>query len=95
MDQAAIEDHAQCVLMTQASAAKRGALTIWTIYDRPKDFPDGFIARRFEVASGEPVATKDTVTGKLEDIRQAFWKAGLLKLSRQQGDEPQIIESWV
>jgi hypothetical protein len=88
-------DDAFQVLMSQADAVKRGALAIWTIYDRPKDFPDGFIARRFEVSGGVSGPTKDTITGKLEDIRQAFWKAGLCKLSREEGDEPQIVESWV
>ena len=90
------DDDAHRVLMSQADAVKRGALAIWTIYDRPKDFPQGFIARRCEVHdSGAVTLTRDTITGKLEDIRMAFWKAGLLKLSRQEGDEPQIVESWV
>jgi hypothetical protein len=89
------DDDAHRILMTQADAVKRGALAIWTIYDRPKDFPHGFIARRHEVHEGAMTATKDTITGKLEDIRQAFWKAGLCKLSRQEGDDAKIIESWV
>jgi hypothetical protein len=40
------------VLTAQSDAAKRGALAVWTVYDRPDDYPDGFIARMFEVASG-------------------------------------------
>jgi len=83
------------VLMAQADAHKRGALAIWTIYDRPKDYPDGFIARMHEVARGEPLATDKVVTGALEDIREIFWQAGLMKLSRSEGDEPQIVESWI
>jgi hypothetical protein len=82
------------IVKSQWQAAHRGALAIWTIYDRPSDFPDGFIARRFEVGAGQTTATRDTVTGKLEDIRQAFWKAGLMKLERQQGDDARIVESW-
>ena len=77
------------IVKAQWQASQRGALAIWTIYDRPKDHPEGFIARRFEVGGG------DTLTGKLEDIRQALWKAGLVKLSRQQGDDARIVESWV
>jgi hypothetical protein len=83
------------VVMAQADAIKRGALTLWTIYDKPADYPDGFIARRFEVGGGQPVATSDTLTGELEALRQTFWKAGLMKLSRQEDDEPQIVETWV
>jgi hypothetical protein len=79
-----------------SEAARRGALTIWTIYDKPSDHPEGYIARRFEVSEGgRTLATRDTLTGKLDDIRQALWKAGLMKLSRKDGDEPQIVESWV
>jgi hypothetical protein len=83
------------IVKTQWQAAQRGLLTIWTIYDRPKDHPDGFIARRFEVGGGDTVATPEILTGELEDLRQVFWKAGLMKLSRQEGDEPQVVESWV
>jgi hypothetical protein len=89
------EPSPRAIVKSQWEAAQRGQLAIWTIYDRPKDFPDGFIARRFEVGGGTTVATGDTINGKLEDIRQALWKAGLMKLSRKDGDEPQIVESWV
>jgi hypothetical protein len=80
------------IIQSQHEASKRGALTIWTIYDRPKDHPDGFIARRFEAGHGP---TEDTLTGELEELRASFWKAGLMRLSRQTDDEPQIVESWV
>jgi len=82
------------IVKAQWQASQRGQLTIWTIYDRPKDHPEGFIARRFEVGK-ETVATADTLVGELEELRSGFWKAGLMKLSRQDGDEPQIVESWV
>jgi hypothetical protein len=83
------------VFDTQQGAAHRGLLTIWTIYDKPKDHPDGFIARRFEVGADGPVPTGDIMTGDLEDMRETLWKAGLLKLTRDPLDEPQIVESWV
>jgi hypothetical protein len=83
------------ILLSQQEASQRGRLTIWTIYDRPLDHPEGFIARRFEVGDGVSGPTRDTITGKLEDIRQAFEKAGLVKMRREAGDEPQIVESWL
>ena len=84
------------VMLGQMEASKRGALTIWTIFDKPKDFPEGYIARRFEVSEGgRTLATRDTLTGKLEDIRMALEKAGLMKMAREDGDEPQIVENWV
>lgn len=92
MDPAAIEDHALCVLMTQASAAKRGALTIWTIYDRPADYPHGYIARRHEAPGGP---TDHTLIGDLDGLREIFLAAGFTNIRRQPDDEPPIVESWV
>jgi hypothetical protein len=89
------DDIANFVIMANADAIKRGALAIWTVYDRPKDYPDGYIARLHEAGKGSVTATGKTVTGELEHIRKVFWRAGLLKLSRQEGDEPQVVESWV
>jgi hypothetical protein len=85
----------RAIVKSQWEASQRGQLTIWTIYDRPKDHPDGFIARRFEVGGHGPVATADTLNGELEDLRQAFWKAGLMKRKRQDGDDARIVESWL
>jgi hypothetical protein len=84
-------DKAFDVLMLNADAVKRGVLPMWTIYDRPKDHPDGFIARRFESI----MPTADTLTGELEELREIFINAGLFKLPRSEGDEPQIVETWI
>lgn len=83
------------VVQAQHAAMKRGVLTIWTIYDKPTDHPDGFIARRFDINAEGPKPTDFTIIGDLESLREGFWKAGLMKLTRQAGDEPQIVESWV
>jgi hypothetical protein len=83
------------IAKAQWEASQRGALAIWTVYDRPKDYPDGYIARRFETGGGKTTATEDTIKGKLEEIRQALERAGLVNICRQVGDEPQIVESWI
>ena len=38
-------------------------LSMWTVYDHPSDFPDLFIARRWEVGEGlkEPLATAEVM----------------------------------
>jgi hypothetical protein len=66
---------------------------IWTIYDRPFDHPEGYIARLLEVHEEGVVATEN-ITGALVDIRDIFQRAGLRCISRD-GDEPWIVESWV
>jgi hypothetical protein len=79
------------VLKANADSTKRGKLSMWTIYDRPRDYPEGFIARRFEFDT----PTGDTLKGELDEIRKVLWQAGLLKLTRNDQDEPQIVETWV
>jgi hypothetical protein len=78
-------------------ALGRGNLSIWTVYDRPKDFPRGHVARRFEVgvASPEPVATGDFVEGELSALRDNFRWCGLTCLTRNEGDDPVIVECWL
>jgi len=90
-----MNDPAWKVLIAQADAAKRGALAIWTIYDKPSDHPEGVIARLHEVAMGRVEATEHTLKGDLRAIREIFLAAGLTQLSRQAGDEPQIVENWI
>ena len=90
-----IDDPAFKVLMANAEAIKRGALSLWTIYEKPLDHPDGFLARRFESTKDSDGPTMDTVTGELEHIRDIFTRAGLYRIDRSVDDEPQIVETWV
>jgi hypothetical protein len=41
-------DEIHQIIIVQAEAAKRGLLTIWTVYERPRDYPTGWIARMHE-----------------------------------------------
>ena len=79
------------IVKSQWEASQRGAVAIWTIYNNP----EGFIARRFEVGGGNTKATADTLNGKLDDIRLALEKAGLVNICREEGDDPKIVESWI
>lgn len=79
-------------------AIARGVLSIWTVYDHPADFPNSYVARRFEVGKhsrGIPTVTTDIVQGELQIIRESFRHCGLTCLQRDDSDEPQIIESWL
>ena len=89
------DDPAFVVLMRNAEAMKRGLLPMWTVYEKPLDHPDGFIARRFESGKGGSRPTEDTLIGDLEAIRSTLLRAGLVKLDRNVADEPQIVEVWV
>ncbi len=67
-------------------------LSLWTIYDRPTDFPDSFVARRFELdrPTNEVIVARD-----LEALRDCFRDIGLYRLERWAQDDPKIVEVWV
>jgi hypothetical protein len=94
---AMMSDPVAFILKTQNDAYQRGVLPIWTIYAHPKDFPDAYVARMFETGpEGEPVPTKVMLASpEIEALRAAFSHAGLTRLDRNEGDQPEIVESWI
>lgn len=66
-------------------------LSIWTVYCRPRDYPSGYIARRFILDK----PTGETVTGEtLEAVRERLpW--GLYRMERAPEDDPVIVEVWI
>lgn len=64
---------------------------IWTVYDRPLDFPHNFVARKF--VGIQP--TESTITGNsLEEVRAGL-PPGVVKLDRAPDDDPKIVEVWL
>jgi hypothetical protein len=91
-----VAEQVRTVLQLQHNAAQRGALMVWTMYDHPKDYPDGFIARRFEVnMHGDVAPTDHTMMGEVDDLQEIFRTAGLVRVSRQDDDDPVIVETWI
>jgi len=73
------------------------ALEVFTIYRRPLDFPDvPFVVRRF-VITPAGVRSTDDVFGltDLDAGRAGLAELGLVCVPRQEGDEPQIVETWL
>lgn len=72
-------------------------MSTWTIYDHPRDFPEGYIARRWDLMDGqeEPVWTPNVFTAMtLEGVREQLpW--GLVPFGRNPGDAPSIVETWL
>lgn len=72
------------------------ALSIWVIYDHPKDEPDTYIARHWEIVDGRMLPTRETITCNTVDaIRGWLRDAGLTRFSRSPGDDPVILECWL
>jgi hypothetical protein len=81
----------------QRRVTERGIVSIWTVYERHKDYPRGYMARRFEVHRDcdAPVVTDDIVRDKLFIIRACLNFAGLTRVPRMDGDDPVILECWL
>jgi hypothetical protein len=79
------------ILKAQADAQAKNVLNIWTIFDRPSDFPDSYVARVFEY--DKPTAT--IIKGTLPRLRKSFRLCGLTCLTRCKDDDPVIVETWL
>lgn len=67
-------------------------LVTWTVYDHPIDFPDFYIARKFEGVN----PTKEFIKNKsLIDLQVELIFKGCGRISRSPEDEPQIVEMWI
>lgn len=75
------------------------SLRIYTIYDKPSDFPHSIVVRGHTVFPDPIGSVPDpgplVVTDSLELARALMALYGLHCLGREPGDEPQIVESWV
>jgi hypothetical protein len=73
-------------------------LSMWVVYDHPRDCPDGWLARKWVISRGFKkgmLATEQTIRAPtLAEVR-ALLPAGLYRIGRSYGDEPQIVESWI
>jgi hypothetical protein len=90
-----MNDTIAAIIEANRAAAKKGILSMWTVYDKPKDHPTEFVVRRFDCTALGPVATTDAWTGPLELIRDSLFAAGLIRMQRHHDDEPQIVETWL
>jgi hypothetical protein len=72
-----------------------GTLSMWTIYRKPADYPDGYVVREWIIgAAAEPVPGEGKRAVTLEKARELV-PPGMYKLNRQDGDDPVIVETWV
>jgi len=72
------------------------ALCMWTVYAHPLDYPERFVARKFEVGANGPRPTTDIFLGDtLADVRGMMRMLGLTCLTRSPQDQPQIVETWI
>jgi hypothetical protein len=71
-------------------------LKVITVYDRPTDYPDHFVARQFNVSrkgieAGDIVAL-DT---DLSTVRHQMTEMGLSMIPRNEQDDEKVVETWL
>ena len=70
-------------------------LTIFTIYDHPKDQPEHFVVRQWFTNGGpEPIAGEAKLAKTIREAR-AWIPSGLVRFERNPGDDPCILETWI
>lgn len=78
-----------------APTVDSGMPPVFTVYENPKDYPGKFVIRRWigMDPDREPVAVGDTlaeVRAKLKELNPF-----LVRLERDQFDDPVILETWI
>ena len=78
-------------------AIERGELPMITIYERPDEFPDEYVARLWLMRRGvaEPGMTGHLLRSASLDALREMLPPGLHRLPREPGDEEAIVETWL
>jgi hypothetical protein len=75
--------------------ALRDQLPMFVMYDHPSDHPDFYVAR-LHLTFPEPQPTGLAILDRdLERLQETMEALGLVKLMRQPGDDPVILETWI
>jgi hypothetical protein len=76
--------------------APEGALAIWVIYHRPKDYPDGYVLRcQYAMPDGTVVPDEHAWHGESLAAMRAIVPPGFVQMARHEDDEPHIVETWI
>jgi hypothetical protein len=73
------------------------ALAMWTVYAHPKDYPEKYVARRFDVDDkGAKPSESVIIAPDLETLRTVLEiEMHLTCLPRDRNDDPVIVETWI
>ena len=76
------------------SGAEHDNLTIYTIYAKPLDYPDGYVLVEWIVDGATPKRGVASYVPSLEAARNLL-PPHLYRMERQPDDDPAIAESWI
>jgi hypothetical protein len=83
----------QAILLQHKYYVKRDLL-IWTMYERPRDFPNSFICRPFSSKNGAEPLPEYMQADSLKELR-AQLPDGLTCMQRHPNDDANIVETWL
>lgn len=85
------EDDREVEMFDLKKAMKQTIIPLICIYDHPKDYPDKYVARLWDCNKATNIiATADTLQGIRVKIPE-----GMVRMERDQGDDPVIVETWI
>lgn len=71
-------------------------LPMWVLCKHPSDYPDKFTARLHVLGpNGHAPTSEVLVADDLEELQQALDSKGLVRMERNENDDPVIVETWV
>jgi hypothetical protein len=71
-------------------------LQLWTVNDRPSDYPSNYVARLSTIgADGAQMTQHLLVSSDLNAIRAQMMAWGLHCMTRRPDDDPVIVEVWL
>ena len=72
------------------------SLTIWVIYEHPRDYPEGYVLRaQFAMDDGTVQSDEVVWVADHPDKLRAIVPLGLVRMERSPGDNPVILETWI
>lgn len=70
-------------------------LEMWVVYNRPRDYPDRIVVRRWVVGPGMMAPTPDVTLYDSVEAARAAMPPDRVRLSRFFEDDPRIAEVWL
>jgi hypothetical protein len=78
---------------------KDRAVKLYVVYYQPRDYPDSYVVRGFEITTEGPVPDPVplTVVAELVEARRAVFDAasGSVRVERYPDDDPVLVEVWL
>ena len=72
-----------------------GNLSLWTVYDRPADYPTSAVARHWIVDAAGLAYTDGIIVAPSVDAVRALLPDDMVVIPRDEKDDPVIVETWI